>query len=218
MSEDRLRNSWGPIAALILVALIGLLVHAGYSEAADRALFLGFASWARSHEVVMRALRFASWTANTDVRTIVGALTVIGLLFFRHWRVALFAFVAMAGGAWLCSFAKRVAMRDRPDLLPKFEDLYSYSFPSGHAWNGVIFYGVIALVLAMWVDRRWRPMIVGLGMMMAFLVGMARIAIGVHWPSDVLAGWIGGGAWLLLCRALLLTHFDGKQGVKAHDN
>jgi membrane-associated phospholipid phosphatase len=202
-SDGRLRKSWIPISGFVVVVLIWLLVRAGHSEAADRTLFLGFAQWARSHEIVMHFLRFASWTANSAVRTIAGGLLVAGLLLFRRWQTALFAFVAMAGGAWLCSFAKRLAMRERPDLLPKFEDLHSYSFPSGHAWNGVIFYGVIALVVAMFANRRWHVPIIGLGMVMAFFVGLARIAIGVHWPTDVLAGWIGGGAWLLLCRAML---------------
>lgn len=209
------RHFLAPVAGFLIFALVGLLVLEGYSENLDRILFLHFAGWARSYPAVMAILHLASWTADTAVRTMVGGMLVIGLLLFRRWRTALFAFVAMAGGAWFCSSIKQMVMRLRPDLLPQYQHLESYSFPSGHAWNGAIFYGVIALVMAqVFAERGLRRAIATIAVFMVLLVGMARIALGVHWPSDVMAGWIGGASWLLLCRALLLTHYDGKRTVK----
>lgn len=176
----------------------------GASRALDERLFLRFADWARSHDELLRFLTLMSEAAEPVFRVTGAVLLVIGLLIARHWRAALFVFLATAGGAAICSLIKALTARERPDLLPRFDLVASYSFPSGHAWNGMIFYGEIALAAALFLPRRWRIPMVGLGLLAALLTGTARIALGVHWPSDIVAGWIGGGAWLLLCYGLLL--------------
>jgi undecaprenyl-diphosphatase len=193
-----------PLAGFLLFAIIAFFVLNGSSHALDERLFLNFSEWARTHPGLMAVLTFMSAVAEPVFRISGAILLVIAMLVLRRPRAALFVFAATAGGAALCSLIKALAERARPDLLPRLDSFDSYSFPSGHAWNGMIFYGEIALVAALFLPRHWRIPVVALGVGCAFLTGAARVALGVHWPSDVLAGWIGGGAWLLFCYGLLL--------------
>lgn len=205
LAAARRKYPLAPLVGFLIFAILALLVLGGRSEVLDRLLFLELAQWARSSGALMACLTFMSAAAEPVFRVTGAVLLVIALLVARQARIALFVFAATAGGAGLCSLIKALAMRARPDLLPQLDSHGSYSFPSGHAWNGLIFYGEFALVAAMFVHPRWRVPLISLGVLFAILTGFARIALGVHWPSDVLAGWIGGGAWLLLCaRAILL--------------
>ena len=203
---------WAPVAGFVLFAIIAFSVLTGSSQALDHLLFLDLAEWARAHPVLMRFLAFMSYVAEPVFRISGAVAVVILMLILRRIRVALFVVLTTSVGALLCSTAKALAARARPDLLPRLDNFDSYSFPSGHSWNGLIFYGEIALVAALFVPRRWRLPVVVLGMLLAFLTGWSRIALGVHWPSDVLAGWIGGGTWLLLCYSLLLGN-EGKRSA-----
>lgn len=198
------RYLWAPLAGFLIFALIAFVVLTGASHAIDQRVFLAFAGWARSHDELMHVLTFMSEAAEPVFRIAGAVLLVIGLLIAKHKRAALFVFLATAVGAGLCSLLKALTARERPELLPQFDLVASYSFPSGHSWNGMIFYGEIALVAALFLPQRWRIPVVVLGVLAAILTGVSRIALGVHWPSDIVAGWIGGGAWLLLCYGLLL--------------
>ncbi len=202
---------WVPIAGFLIFAIIAFWVLAGFSHSLDHVLFLDLAEWARMKPALLSFLTFMSAVAEPVFRISGAVLLGIAMLSVRRWRVALFIVVATAGGAALCSLFKVIAARARPELLPQLDGFTSYSFPSGHAWNGMIFYGEIALVAALFLPRQWRVPVVALGVLAAIFTGWARIALGVHWPSDVLAGWIGGGAWLLLCYGLLL----GNEGKRA---
>lgn len=199
---------WAPIAGFILFALIALFALDGFSDGVDHYLFLKLAEWARSSNGVMWCLTGLSTLAEPKFRMPGAVLLALAMLLARRPRAALFVAVATTGGASLCSWVKMLAARARPDLPPRLDRFDSYSFPSGHAWNGMIFFGETALVIAMFLPRRWRVPVVGIGVLLAFLTGLARIALGVHWPTDVLAGWIGGGSWLLLCYGALLGRRD----------
>jgi undecaprenyl-diphosphatase len=192
------------LAGFIVFAAIAYFALSGSSHALDERIFLNLAGWARGSGMLMALLTFMSAVAEPVFRVSGAILLALAMLVARRPRVALFVFFATAGGAALCSLVKAVSARARPDLLPRLDSFDSYSFPSGHAWNGMIFYGEIALVAALFLPRRWRISVVALGVFCAFLTGSARVALGVHWPTDVLAGWIGGGAWLLLCYGVLL--------------
>jgi len=206
---------WAPIAGFLIFAVIAFWVLAGHSQALDHVLFLDLAEWARAKPGLLSFLTFMSAVAEPVFRVSGAVLLVIAMLWVRRWRVAMFIFVATAGGAALCSLIKALASRARPELIPQLDGFTSYSFPSGHAWNGMIFYGEIALVAALFVPRHLRVPVVAVGVFAAILTGWARIALGVHWPSDVLAGWIGGGAWLLLCYGLLLGDEGKRRAAKS---
>lgn len=199
---------WLSLAGFILFASIGLAVSHGSSDALDRQIFLTSADWARSHPWLMMLLAGVSYVGEAVFRIVGATLIIIALLAARRYRAASFVFVVVAGGMLLCWGIKAVVARARPELLPQLDLVHSYSFPSSHAWNGLVFYGQAAVIAATFLQRRWRAPAIAFGMLLALITGFSRVALGVHWPSDVLAGWLGGGSWLIFCYALLLAGRD----------
>lgn len=90
------------------------------------------------------------------------------------------------------SIIKRIVQRPRPELWLPYTELNSFSFPSGHALTSMAIYGMTIFFLAESYPKAKRP-IYAVGGVILFLVGLSRVYLGVHWPSDVLCGWIIGG-------------------------
>lgn len=122
------------------------------------------------------------------------------LIAARRAAAAVFLILTVSGGAILADLLKSQFLRPRPDLVPHLAPVSSASFPSAHAMNSAVVYLTLAAVLARThIERRLRRYIVGAAILLVLLIGCSRIWLGVHWPSDVLAGWLVGGAWALLC-------------------
>ncbi|RDI62101.1 undecaprenyl-diphosphatase [Microvirga subterranea] len=138
-----------------------------------------------------------------------GGYAVLSIITWGTWAylmivgkrgTALLVLVAVIGGTLLSSGLKLGFERPRPDLVPHATRVYTASFPSGHAMMSAVTYLTLGALLArVETRRRARAFIVGLAVAMTLLVGMSRVYLGVHWPSDVLAGWSVGAAWASLC-------------------
>lgn len=128
-------------------------------------------------------------------------LAVVGYLWVDRKRaVALFVVVALAGGAVLESVLKLGFARPRPELVSHLVSTSSFSFPSGHAIMATITYLTLGVLLASAEKRRpVKLYLLASAAVLAFLIGLTRIYLGVHWPTDVLAGWCVGTAWALGC-------------------
>jgi undecaprenyl-diphosphatase len=96
----------------------------------------------------------------------------------------------------LNEFQKIWIARSRPDLETHLVVVKTMSFPSGHSTSAMVFYLTAALVLSH--GSRWRHAAVAAGLLMAVLVGLSRIMLGVHWPSDVVGGWAFGLLWVMV--------------------
>ncbi len=133
-------------------------------------------------------------------------LAVIGFLFLeRKKRVALFVAVAVTGGAVLGQLLKDVFERPRPTIISRQIEIYSLSFPSGHAMTAAVTYLTLGALLARTQRSRLvKAYVLVLAIVLTIAVGLSRIYLGVHWPTDVLAGWIAGAAWALLCWTVAL--------------
>jgi len=213
LAASQWRYLWFSLAGFVLFALIGLAVACGVSDPLDREIFLAAAEWFRTHPWLMTFLAAMSYVAEAIFRIVGAALIILALLVARRRRAALFVFVVVAGGMVLCSGIKAIVARARPELLPQLDLVHSYSFPSSHAWNGLVFYGQAALIATIFLERRWRAPVVAFGILLALITGFSRIALSVHWPSDVLAGWIGGASWLMLCYVWWEPAMEGKQNL-----
>ncbi|MET0581359.1 MAG: phosphatase PAP2 family protein [Pseudoxanthomonas sp.] len=119
---------------------------------------------------------------------------VVVLLVIRHWREATFAGVALAGSALLNLGAKQFFQRDRPTLWESISPEDTFSFPSGHAMGSMTL--AAAAVLLAW-PTRWRWPMLALAGAFVVLVGYSRVYLGVHFPSDILAGWMAATAWVV---------------------
>jgi undecaprenyl-diphosphatase len=113
---------------------------------------------------------------------------------------ALFVVAAIAGSA-LLSFGMKLGFeRARPDLVPHGTAVYTASFPSGHATGAAATYLTLGALLARFqLHRRLKVYLLAIAVLLTVLIGLSRIYLGVHWPSDVLAGWTLGASWALLC-------------------
>jgi undecaprenyl-diphosphatase len=124
-------------------------------------------------------------------------LLVLGfLLLARHHRAAILLAVAMSGGLVLSLALKNMFDRPRPDVIPHLSHVMTSSFPSGHSMLSSIAYLTLGSLLARTVaKRRLQLYFVAAALLVSFLVGASRVYMGVHYPSDVLAGWAAGTAW-----------------------
>ena len=128
-------------------------------------------------------------------------LAVIGfMLLHGMYRTAAFVVAASAGG-WLLNFAlKGVIERARPDVVPHLHEVNSLSFPSGHAMTSAAVYLTLgALVMDMTRTRLGKIYCMIVAMLATALVGATRVYLGVHYPTDVLAGWLMGLSWATFC-------------------
>lgn len=142
--------------------------------------------------------------------TAMGSFTILGFILIAvvaflalsgKARSAVFVGVSVLGGTILSTGFKMLFDRPRPDV-EEATRVFTASFPSGHALVSAVVYLTLGLLLAEAVpQRRLKSYFVGLGLFMAIAVGVSRIYMGVHYPTDVIAGWSLGGAWALLCWA-----------------
>ena len=134
------------------------------------------------------------------ILTIMTLAALIYLLMSGKRGAALLVFGAIVGGMLLSTALKFGFERPRPDLVPHATRVYTASFPSGHAMLSAVTYLTLgALLTRVQKARRVRAFIMGLAVAITLLVGLSRVYLGVHWPSDVLAGWSVGAAWASLC-------------------
>ena len=136
----------------------------------------------------------------TTVVTLI-TLTVLGYLIIDGKRAAaLLVLISVAGGAALSSLLKLGFDRPRPDLVAHLVEVKSLSFPSGHAMVSAVIYLTLGALLAQVQGRRrLKAYILGVAVILTTLIGISRVYLGVHWPTDVIAGWCAGTAWAVGC-------------------
>ena len=147
--------------------------------------------------------------------TALGGLLILGLLTIaacgylwltqRH-KLALFVAVSIPAGALLNTLLKEYFTRPRPDIVPHGTGAALSSFPSGHAMmSAVVFLTLGALLSLSTENTRIKIYILFWSVFLTVIVGISRVYLGVHWPTDIIAGWIAGGTWAVLC--LLVGHW-----------
>lgn len=141
----------------------------------------------------------------TTILTLVTLAVLVYLLLVGKRLTAFMVFVSVAGGTVLSSALKWGIGRPRPDLVPHGMEVYTASFPSGHSTMSAVVYLTLGALLAR-TQPRWRVKVflLGLAASVTVIVGISRIYLGVHWPTDVLGGWALGAGWACLCWLALL--------------
>ncbi|QDJ10827.1 Membrane phosphatase, PAP2 family [Roseomonas mucosa] len=123
-----------------------------------------------------------------------------GLLLERKRGAALLTAVSILGGTVLSLLVKLAFERPRPDVVPHMVEVFTASFPSGHAMLSAVTYLTLgALMTRIQAGPRLKLYVMAVAVAVTLLVGASRIYLGVHWPTDVLAGWCLGAAWALSC-------------------
>jgi undecaprenyl-diphosphatase len=143
-------------------------------------------------------------------------LAVVGFLVLqaRYWT-AVFVFVTAVSGEVVSYAMKGIFVRPRPTVVPHLREAFSSSFPSGHAMQSAIIYLTLGAMLMRITEGRLTKLYCCImAMLLTGLVGVSRVWLGVHYPTDVLAGWIVGLFWASMCW-LAAQHYEVRAGIKA---
>jgi undecaprenyl-diphosphatase len=156
--------------------------------------------------------------------TALGSATVLGIVVFAivgflvlqgKSRTALFILLASTGGPLLNALLKEFFRRPRPEVVPHLREVLSLSFPSGHAMTSAAVYLTLGALLSRIAERRATKIYcMVFAMLVTFMVGLTRVYLGVHYPTDVLAGWLVGLSWAFVCW-IVERAVERRTGIKA---
>jgi len=149
---------------------------------------------------VLNAARDISALGGPAVLTLLTAAVSLFLALNGKKHMALFVCGSIGSGLLVSSLLKDSFDRPRPDLVPHEVYAASYSFPSGHSMLSALTYLTLGAILARSHERKLlKAYFLLLATFLTGLIGVTRVYLGVHWPTDVLAGWTAGAVWALLC-------------------
>ena len=192
------------VGALVFIAVAGEVAE-GDTQQIDEAIVQWFrqpGDPARSRGPAWLTEAAIDITAlGSTVVLLMVVLAVSGFLWIHNQhRLLLLLIAAIVGGNILNGLMKMAFARPRPSVVPHLREVFTYSFPSGHAALSAIVYLTIGILLFEVVrGPRARLYCLGVAMLTTALVGFSRVYLGVHYPSDVLAGWATGIAWAAIC-------------------
>jgi undecaprenyl-diphosphatase len=156
--------------------------------------------------------------------TAIGGSTVLGLvvasvagflMLQTRYRTAIVVVITWFSGELLNAALKQLFNRPRPSIVPHLRVVYTTSFPSGHAMESAIVYLTLAAILMRASQSRVTKIyILGIAVLLTTLVGVSRVYLGVHYPTDVLGGWIVGFMWASICW-LAARRFEGTAHIQA---
>jgi len=165
-----------------------------------------------------------SWVENSLLDlTAIGGPTVLGLVVVAvvgflvlqtRYHTAIVVLATAASGELVNSVLKNVFLRPRPDVVPHLRNVTTSSFPSGHAMESAIIYLTLGAMLMRLSERRITKVYsMAIAIALTLLVGISRVYLGVHYPTDVIAGWMFGFFWASLCW-IVAKRFERETGVE----
>jgi undecaprenyl-diphosphatase len=203
----------GVIAAASVILLFAKLadwVFDGRTRAFDERILLALRTPGNLSDPIgplwfEEMVRDVTALGSTGVLTLM-VLAVAGFLVMtRKQHAAVVVLVAVVSGVLISQTMKWAYARPRPELVPHGAEVYTASFPSGHAMMSAIVYLTLGALLARTQSNPGvQAYILSVAVILTALVGASRVYLGVHWPTDVLAGWALGGGWALLCLMAML--------------
>ena len=201
------------VGGVLLAGLIALL--AGPLVAMDRAVAAGVNGWVAARPQVVAVLEAITPLGAELTGAVVLVTLAVALLVRGRRGLALYVAAAGVGGAVLGPVVKALVGRLRPLVDAPVATAPGPSFPSGHTLTVTVWVGVVLLVLLPAVPARARRAVVAAGVTVVVLVGLTRIGLGVHFVTDVVAGWLLGAAWLLVTATAFRSalHVRGGPGL-----
>ncbi|HUQ13300.1 MAG TPA: phosphatase PAP2 family protein [Novosphingobium sp.] len=205
---DPRRALWVALACWLGFAAMVVAVEMGRTGWLDE---IGLLFWRESAGLrpegprwLLEGVRDVTALGGVLLRHVIALFAIVALLFLRLRREALVLVGTIVGGWLVNSLIKDLIGRPRPTIVPHLTEAGGSSFPSGHSFNSAVVYIAIALAFAAMSPRQSvRLTIVLSAVLISLTVAFSRVWLGVHFPSDVIAGWLGGAGWALLAAALL---------------
>lgn len=193
------------IASLLAFCAVSAAVVSGAAEGFDRSVLLAFRNAADVSDPLgppwfEEAAAELSALGGYTILTLVTAVVAVTLILMKKRQASLFLVLAIAGGSIASTILKFAFARPRPELVAHLDRVFTASFPSGHAMVSMLAWMTLASIAVRFIEsHRVRVFILAAAFGLAILIGITRIYLGVHWPSDVLAGWFLGVAWAAFC-------------------
>jgi undecaprenyl-diphosphatase len=194
----------GIAAGVGTFALVATAVDAGKTQGFDRQILLAMRRPAdltpKGPPAFQQAARDITALGSSVVLALITLIACGFLALDGKTHMAFFVCVSVTGGLTASSLLKEVFQRPRPDLVPYAVYVSGTSFPSGHTMmSAVTFLTLGALLASSQKRKRLKAYFLLLATLLTVVVGLSRVYLGVHWPTDVLAGWTAGAVWALLC-------------------
>ncbi|MCB9440539.1 MAG: phosphatase PAP2 family protein [Mycolicibacterium sp.] len=198
MTRIRVRDAVALAAALLYALLwIGWVAGWGWLHSFDQALLNPPHAYGVEHPGWVQGWNVFSTVFGPEVlRGLVLVLIVVELI-RRNYRPAVFLLLTAGGSALVTEVAKTLADRPRPET--RLVEAHGMSFPSGHAVGDLVIVGGLLVAYLPVIAPRWRTLVIALGAAVVVMIGVSRVVLNVHNPSDVLAGWSLGYLYLLAC-------------------
>ena len=161
--------------------------------------------WVRQSDDLVRQLKILTFFGSPVWFYIIVIPAVFWVWRRGHVRLAVFLVVTTLGGGLLDTIVKEAVGRPRPSLVDPVATAHGKSFPSGHAMSSTVVYGALLMVFLPVIGRRYRPVVLVAAILLVAAIGFTRLALGVHFISDVLGGFVLGLAWLAASAAAFST-------------
>lgn len=160
-----------------------------------------------------KMMEFFTFLGSTKAVIILSLISLVVMLLNKKRWETLFFIIAVSCSAIFNRLLKWIFQRARPEIHPLITET-GYSFPSGHSMTAIVFYGMLAYLLMLFFEKSFAKIITLLGFAALIItIGVSRIYLGVHYPSDVLAGFSAGGAWLFMCILALRLIVNKRQNM-----
>lgn len=195
----------GMVLSLFLFIVIADAVGEGETHSIDNEILLLFRSpedpsLPLGQERLQYVIRDITSLGSSTLLTLITLLVVLYLILKKEIRSIVFVLSAAIGGGILVQILKFLFARPRPETVPQLVSEVTMSFPSGHsAMSAVVYLSIAVLISRIEPSRKTRVFLISSALIISFVVGLSRVYLGVHYPSDVLAGWMIGLFWALLC-------------------
>lgn len=206
-------------ALAVPLALLTLLILGQWPPllAADQRIQLAVHRVAVTSEPLTSVAYFFTRVGDAEVRLTLVAVVAAVLIWRRAVRPAVYLLVTAFGGGALNPLIKELVNRSRPVLPDPITTAPGLSFPSGHAMGATVAYGALVLVALSYLAPRWRGLAWLAAVTVVGGVGASRVVLGVHYVTDVVAGWMFGVIWLVLS-AVLFNRWRRERGDRRADS
>ncbi len=181
-------------------AAIAVPVMLGWTQGLDEAILISLSGGPAALDSLFIAITRMGEGPLRFALTVVGSITLVLL---RQKRCAIFLAVAVLPAGLINGEMKNLFDRARPSVTEHLVGATGYSFPSGHAFGGTTLYLALTLAFLPLIGATRRRSMIIAALIIGALISFSRVWLGVHYPSDVLAGWLGGVGWVLGCWALV---------------
>ncbi len=204
-----LRVTLFAVAFLLVAIPFGLLLdqvqRSGSLIGLDTSAARHLHEWVRHSDDLVRELKILTFFGSPLWFWLIVTPSVLWTWRRGHPRLAVFLVVTTLGGGLLDTVVKEAVGRPRPSLVDPVATAHGKSFPSGHAMSSTVVYGSLLLVFLPGIGRRYRPVVVAGAVLLVAAIGFSRLALGVHYITDVVGGLVLGLAWLAASTAAFST-------------